>query len=381
MSADRPLPSPDLLYLTPDLTDPAARRRRAMLEAGGADVSVAGFVRGSGAPPDWAAAVLGRTRDAALLQRVMAVLGQLARPWLLRRLARGRDAVIARNLEMLVLAWISLLLAGSRAPLTYEVLDLHRMMVAPGPAGRILRALENLLLRRANLLIISSPAFDRVYFSRWSPRRPPRLLVENKVLVLEGPAPSPSPPPATPPWRIGWFGMLRCRRSLDILADLAAQSGGAVEVVIRGRPSPAVFGNAFEALVSDRPGLVYGGPYVAEDLPALYGAVHFVWGVDFFEAGLNSAWLLPNRLYEGEAFGRPLIAEAGVETGGWLAARGAGVLFASVETELLSFFQALTPADYEARLEAVAKIPLADLVADREDCVRLVQSLSEPTRA
>lgn len=381
MSADRSAPPPDVLYFTPDLSDPAAGRRRAMLQAGGAEVSVAGFVRGSGPAPDWAAAVLGRTRDAALLQRVLAVLGQLARPWRLRRLARGRSAVIARNLEMLVLAWMSLILTGSRAPLTYEVLDVHRMMLDAGPAGRILRALEKLLLRRADLLVISSPAFDRVYFSRWSPRRPPRLLIENKVLALEGPAPSPSPPPPAPPWRIGWFGMLRCRRSLDILADLAARSGGAVEVDIRGRPSPAVFGDAFEALVADRPGLTYGGPYVAEDLPALYGAVHFVWGVDFFEAGLNSAWLLPNRLYEGEAYGRPLIAEAKVETGRWLATRGAGVLLGDVETDLLDFFEALTPAAYEARLDAVAKIPHGDLVAGREDCVRLVQTLSEPSRA
>jgi hypothetical protein len=175
--------------------------------------------------------------------------------------------------------------------------------------------------------------------------------------------------------------MLRCRRSLDILADLAARSGGAVEVVIRGRPSPAVFGEDFEGLTAGRPGLFYGGPYAAEDLPALYGEVHFVWGVDFFEAGLNSAWLLPNRLYEGEAHGRPLIAENGVETGRWLAARGAGVLLDSVESDLLPFFESLTAADYRARLRAVAEIPRIDLLADREDCVRLVQTVLEPPRA
>ena len=381
MAVDRSMRCPSLLYLTPDLSDPAARRRRAMLKAGGADVAVAGFVRGDGPAPDWAAAVLGRTRDAALIQRALAVLGQLARPWRLRRLARDRDVVVARNLEMLVLAWASLALAGSRAPLTYEVLDIHRAMVGDGPAARALRALEGLLLRRVDLLVISSPAFDRVYFSRWSPRRPSRLLVENKLLVLDEPAPVPVAPPPAPPWRIGWFGMLRCRRSLDILSDLAERSGGAVQVDIRGRPSPAVFGGDFEALLAGRPGVSYGGPYAAEALPELYGGVHFVWGVDFFEAGLNSAWLLPNRLYEGEAHGRPLIADAGVETGRWLAARGAGVLFDSLETQLPAFFEALTPADYKARLDAVAKIPRGDLLAGRDDCIRLVQILSEPARA
>lgn len=381
MRPDQAKAAGEVLYLTPDLSDPAVRRRRTMLQAGGATVAVSGFVRGGAAAPESADAVLGRTRDAALLQRALAVLSQLSRPGRLRRMARGRDAVIARNLEMLVLARAALFLAGSRAPLTYEVLDIHRMMLGDGLAGRMLRAVESLLLRRVNLLVISSPAFDRVYFSRRSPRRPPRLLIENKVLVLDASPPAPRPPPEAPPWRIGWFGMLRCRRSLDILADLAARSGGAVEVVIRGRPSPAVFGEDFAALTAGRPGLVYGGPYAAEDLAALYGDVHFVWGVDFFEAGLNSAWLLPNRLYEGEAHGRPLIAERGVETGRWLAARGAGVLLDSVERDLLPFFETLTAADYKVRLGAVADIPRIHLLADREDCVRLVQTVLEPPRA
>jgi succinoglycan biosynthesis protein ExoL len=42
------------------------------------------------------------------------------------------------------------------------------------------------------------------------------------------------------------------------------------------------------------------------------------------EAGFNSDWLLPNRLYEGGYFGVPAIATAGTQTAKWIEARGAG---------------------------------------------------------
>ena len=110
---------PTILYLAPDLSDPAVARRRTMLEAGDATVATAGFLRGDARrPPDaWDAEVLGRTRDAALAQRALMVLRCLARPLALRRRVRRRSVVIARNLEMLVLAWAGLALCASPARL------------------------------------------------------------------------------------------------------------------------------------------------------------------------------------------------------------------------------------------------------------------------
>jgi succinoglycan biosynthesis protein ExoL len=70
--------------------------------------------------------------------------------------------------------------------------------------------LESKLWRDVDLLLTSSPAFVRNYFvPRGFPS--PIRLVENKVLMIgerETGAPSVRPPPG-PPWRIGWFGMIR----------------------------------------------------------------------------------------------------------------------------------------------------------------------------
>ncbi len=121
----------------------------------------------------------------------------------------------------------------------------------------------------------------------------------------------------------------------------------------------------FAATIAACPGMSYGGPYDrARELPALYGDVHFTWAMDFFEAGANSDWLLPNRLYEGGLHGAVPLALDGVETGRWLAARHAGVLLDEpLGTSLPAFLRGLDQDRY-GRLREAARLPRADLVID-----------------
>ena len=116
--------------------------------------------------------------------------------------------------------------------------------------GRILRTVENWLLRRCRLLIVSSPAFVSEYFTPTHGRLPSVALLENKVLegeitsgfaaVLRQRDTTTKTAPVGPPWRIGWFGVIRCQRSLDLLTCLVRQFPGQVEVVMRGRPARGV---------------------------------------------------------------------------------------------------------------------------------------------
>jgi succinoglycan biosynthesis protein ExoL len=371
-----------LTYVVHDLNDAAVRRRVRMFQIGGAEVALAGFRRGETAPGQVEGVRpldLGRTYDAKLASRALSV----GRAWLdvarLEPAVAGADAIVARNLESLALAVRARDRFAPTAPVVYECLDVHRMMLAPGAAGLALRALERRLTAACELLIVSSPAFLSEYFEPFGQAPLPGLLVENKP--LDDPArPRAIVPagahPIGPPWRIGWYGAIRCARSLALLSDLARKLDGRVEVVIRGRPSPAVFPD-FEAAVAGAAHLTWTGPYRnPEDLATIYGGVHFTWAFDFFEAGLNSAWLLPNRLYEGCLHGTVPLAQASVETGRRLAAKGLGALFDEPLAQRLErFFRTLAPEGYAALRGAVERVPRSAWACGPDECRAVVETI------
>jgi hypothetical protein len=170
--------------------------------------------------------------------------------------------------------------------------------------------------------------------------------------------------------------MIRCRKSLDILSSLARAAGGTVEVIIRGRASGATLPD-FDAAIADLPYVRFAGPYRnPADLPSIYGDVHFSWAIDYYESGQNSAWLLPNRVYEGSLYGAVPIGLAGVETGRWLAKRSAGVVLDEpLEQRLVDFFRRLDRNSYAILAHEVEALPRTDLVSDQSDCRELVEAL------
>ena len=359
-----------------------------MLQAGGADVRVLGFRRGDRLPdPEGEPAIdLGRTYDSRLLQRTLKVIQRRTNLGVEISAIRDVDVLLARNLEMLAIAGAAQRRHAPNATLVYECLDLHRLLLSRSPVGRCLRLLERSLMRRARLLIVSSPAFiSRHYAPKQGVRSTwnrPVVVVENKVLQLdalqESEAARAEPLPG-PPWRIGWFGMIRCQRSLDILCKLASRFPGLVEIVIRGRPARVAFRN-FDEQIAQGLGVSFGGAYRSDELSALYRDVHFNWAIDYFEEGANSALLLPNRIYEGGPHGAVPIALARTETGRWLKQRGIGVLVDSPGDELGCFLEHLTSGAYNRLRQAVRSLPPRTYVADRTDCESLVNALTLAVR-
>lgn len=370
-----------ILYLVHNLSDPAVSRRVAMLEAGGAEVTLAGFRRDAvpeamqGAAP----IELGRTQDGRFTQRLASVAAAaMVLAGKLRHVARP-DVIIGRNLEMLALANRARTVLGADIPLVYECLDIHRLLLDPGPVGKAMRGAERLFGRDAALLVTSSPAFVREYFDRFGQSAAPVALLPNKVLELGAPhaaSPKAAPPSNGEPWRIGWFGALRCARSLDLLAAFTRRAGGRFEVVLRGRPAYREFPD-FDRFVAAEPHIRFAGPYRnPDDLAAIYGAVHFCWAIDFFEEGLNSAWLLPNRLYEGCRHGVVPIAIKGTETARFLGERKLGLLLDDASAGGLEAALSGTGRQgYEALRQRVAAHDRSDWVAGIGDCRALVERL------
>ncbi len=370
-----------VLYLVHDLCDPATARRVAMLQAGGAHVTLAGFRRGALPTFDGIAPIdLGMTGDRAFAQRLIAV-GKAA--IMLGARLKGLmkpDIVVARNLEMLALANRVHALFGANVPIVYECLDIHRLLLDEGAVGKAMRGAERFLGRNAALLVTSSPAFVREYFEARGQSHAPVMLLENKVLELSGGAGQPmraaSPPAEGEAWRIGWFGALRCARSLALLAAFTRATQGRFEVVLRGRPAHVEFDD-FDGFVAAEPHMRFEGPYRnPQDLPAIYGEVHFSWAIDFFEAGMNSDWLLPNRLYEGCRFGAVPLAMQSTETGRFLAGHGIGLLLDRPEAEpLTALLEDMTAGRYAALSEAVAVHKPETWVCDAAECRALVERM------
>ncbi|MER8699903.1 glycosyltransferase [Mesorhizobium sp. M1273] len=377
-----------VLYLVHDVSDPAVRRRIIMLKAGGAQVTLAGFRRTASAVADVEGLQpidLGPTRDGRFAQRLAAImkavvstgskLGSMQRP----------DLIIARNLEMLALARRARSAFQATVPIVYECLDIHRLLLRDDPLGWAMRGAERFLARDVKLLVTSSPAFIANYFKPFGQIAAPVELLENKYFepaaasLDDRAAPE---NPVAPPWRIGWFGALRCRRSLELLADFTRRLDGRFEIVLRGRPALSEFPD-FHSFVESEPWLSFGGPYRnPEDMAAIYRQVHFSWAIDFFEQGLNSEWLLPNRLYEGCRFGAVPISMGATETGRFLDRQGIGVLLPEATPEAL---EAAVGTMEQRRFETLRARVLArnprTWSYDRADCRALVEKLRGLTAA
>lgn len=370
-----------ILYLVHNLSDPAVHRRVTMLEAGGAAVTLAGFRRGAapegGEGP--APIELGHTADGRFTQRLASVATAAMSLGARLRHVEKPDIIIGRTLEMLALANRARAVFGADIPLVYECLDIHRLLLHPGPVGRAMRGAERLFGRDAALLITSSPAFVRDYFTRFGQSAAPVALLPNKVLELGAPrAPGPraAPPSEGEPWRIGWFGALRCAKSLELLAAFTRRAGGRFEVVLRGLPAYREFAD-FDGFVAAEPYLSFAGPYRnPDDLAAIYGEVHFCWAIDFFEEGLNSAWLLPNRLYEGCRYGTVPIAMDGTETARFLAERQLGLRLDDASVDgLHAVLSAIDRQGYEALRQRIVAHDSAEWVAGIGDCRALAERL------
>lgn len=372
-------------YFVHNLNDPAVARRVAMFRRAGLAVLLVGFWRDHVPASEISGAEtlpLGETFDAAFAHRGLSALRHSAFPGRrLRREIGSSDILVARNLEMLAIA-VSLARRTGTATIVYEVLDIHRLMLSSAMSGRGFRALERKLLQKVALVIASSPAFAREYFApfqRWS-GNPPIALVENKSLILdERPLwELPAELASGPPWRIGWFGMIRCRRSLKTLARLAAKRPNLLELQIRGRLTREVASD-LEKLETSKS--AYQGLYASNELESIYRNVHLNWAIDFYEDEGNSRWLLPNRIYEGGRFHAVPVARAETETARWLSARGLGVTFDDPERELEPFLETLTPSRYLELKNVARAAPRADFVADDGDCERLRRLLASAVAA
>jgi succinoglycan biosynthesis protein ExoL len=314
-----------IAFFAHDAADAAVRRRIQGFRDDGLDVVGFTMRRRDDISPEWENIDLGRTFDGAYVQRIKSIFRGARLAAAQRDLLATADVIYARNLDMLATAFLAKRYASLKTPVIYEALDVHRLLTRKDLIGLAFRRMEGALLRRTRRLVVSSPGFLENHFERRHRGRYVASLIENRLAAGAEYGERPSADVHAPePLRIGWIGVLRCKRSLDLLTGLARAFGPAIQIDLHGAPALTEIPD-FHAQIQGIPNLTYHGRYRSpEDLGRIYSALHVVWAGDFMEAGFNSDWLLPNRLYEGGYFGVPAIAPSGTQTAKWIEARGTG---------------------------------------------------------
>ena len=311
-----------------DAADAAVRRRVKSFVGDGMDV-VGFMMRRRDVSPEWKNVDLGKTRDGAFLQRIKQVFAGARKAAEQRELLAAADVIYARNLDMLACAFLAKRHTGLKTPVIYESLDVHRLLTRSDFVGRIFRGLERALLKRTRALVVSSPGFLRNHFELHYGGDFTAYVVENRLSADSnfGPRPETALPVEILEDRklvLGWVGMLRCQRSLDLLCALADAYPDTLEIRLHGIPARTEI-PVFEPEIERRPNMTFFGKFRSpEDLSSIYASLDVVWAGDFMEAGYNSVWLLPNRIYEGGYYATPSIAPAGTETAAWIARNDCG---------------------------------------------------------
>ncbi|NNU79063.1 glycosyl transferase [Halovulum dunhuangense] len=320
-----------VVLLAHDLGEPAEIRWIRALRGAGMEVEVIGFRKPEGgcpAVPEWSETTLGPVGHGVGMGRVLALLGAFPRLWAARGTMRRAEVIVARNLDMALLALVARVMAGRAVPLVYQCLDIHGLMLARGAKGRLARWAERRVLARCMRLLVSAPRFLSGYFEPMQGYRGRAMLVENRIHWPAGPPARPEPRASVAdPLRLGWVGTLRCPESLRLLTALADLMGPRVRIVMRGIVHRHQLPD-FDTVLAGRPNVTFEGGYAyPHGLAEAYAALDCVWAQDMWQRGGNSDWLWPNRIYEAGFFGCPCLALADTATGQRIVAEGAGIVF------------------------------------------------------
>lgn len=356
-------PDTHIAFFGHDSADAANRRRVQAFQDDGLRVTGYMMHRRDPGALNWENVDLGETQDSAFVQRIRSIFsGASVAAGDAERL-RTADVIYARNLDMLALAFLTKRKMKLKTPVIYESLDVHRMLSRTDLIGRVIRSIEHQFLKRSIGLVVSSPGFLKNHFERYYPGDFKAYLIENRLAAGAdyGARPAPEAISDARPLQLGWVGKLRCKRSLDLLAEVADRLGDKVHIHLHGIPARTEI-EVFEPVIDARPNMTYHGRYRSpEDLSSIYEKLDVVWAGDFMEAGHNSVWLLPNRIYEGGYYGVPSIAPSGTETAAWITGHQVG-------------FSVSEP------LEQTLPIFVADLASERQQIAHYKKVLlSKPT--
>jgi succinoglycan biosynthesis protein ExoL len=353
-----------VVYLIPD-DDTTGRKRIDQFRKAGSEIATFAFRRNHGKayamPTDQSVRLIGLLPKRRYFGRVPALVAAFFRLLAHRREFRSATLVIARNLDLLLLALTVKVVTGSRAPIVYEVHDIPRPIQGDGARARLLRAIEGAALKHVAFMALTSQAFVDNYYKRYYRFSTPYQILENKIYLDSFFRDAPE---KVVQWtsqgrtkigfdpsriHLSWVGGIRCITSATILREIARRFPARLGIHLYGRANFCTE-SELRDFFSETPNVTYHGTFkYPDDLADIYKLSDLNWCFDLTDAGQNTKWLLPNRIYEGGYFGVPCLGERQTATGQYIESAGVGWTFSRDDLleEISRFFAALDSAIYD----------------------------------
>lgn len=272
------------------------------------EVAVCGFLRDVEPPPKFKCKIFGRIRHKRYLERLWAYSKSIL--WLAKNISKF-DAVFTWTVDSAMVLYFSKMLGFSKAAFIYNVRDVHRVLTEHTLLGRVARAADKFISERADLIMLTSPYYQTMYYEKWlSLKNRKFYLLENKVPPQTCERFNREKMPAKPlddDITIGYFGMMSYEDRIFDMMKAISRNG--LKFYLRGHNYK---GQSFVDGLAGYENIEYGGGYKnPEDMGNMFSKIDLAWAVDsdLFVPDTNEAWSMCNRFYEGLFFKKPLIVQ------------------------------------------------------------------------
>src|SRR5690554_2128060 len=300
-----------ILFFTTAIEHTTFRKTAKMLQEEGAKVHIIGFTRNNfpQGTDDISIESLGVLSHGNYISRIFRLFKFL---FILRKRARDYDVIYNFTLDTLIISKIALLFCDKKW--IYQIQDIRSIYFGNSLKSKIARFLEGFFIKRIDLLVVSSYNYYSEHYKKiYNIDSDKVIVIENKLVIGSVfPKPIDNKSDRDNIITIGYFGVMRCKRSWEILKMLAEKHIDRIQLYLRGKP---VAMPLIQQEIIDISNINYGGLYKSpDDLNELYNSVDIVWACYPYSRNRKEGnWKLARtiRFYEALAFGKPVIVQQG----------------------------------------------------------------------
>jgi len=300
-----------ITFLLPDLDDSFALDRIEHLKNEGAKAEIFGYKRDTykGKTYEDNVTLLGFTEHGKYYKRIPSIFTSFFK---IRKKVKQTDVLYCFTLELLCIGWFLSLFQKSTVKLAYDVADIREILVKKGIVSSLARRLDKFLTSRTDVVVVTAPAYIEGYFKKMLNVGETEFhIIENKLdenlMEPHNDIPVKKNSNDSYPIRIGYFGVLRCYHSLNLLNRVLREGNGKFHLYLRGFFMDNVLPLKDEILSSGF--AEYGGTFIyPDDINDLYSKVDLVWTA-IYHAKSNIMWSRTHRFYQACYYQKPMITQ------------------------------------------------------------------------